>query len=246
MKATTVNYLKRSQFIVGLARASRGLARDMRVLVWLAKRNGQIADYFKAHDVKKLQLGTSNNVLTEWLNTDIVLNHAPVVYLDTTKRFPFSDNTFDYIMAEHMIEHIEYPGAQFMLRECFRVLKPGGRVRFATPDLQVLIALHTRDKTGAQLNYIDWLVKRLMPEVEQYKDVFVINNAFRAWGHSFLYDEATLRHALHSAGFGEIKFYKPGNSDDPNLRNLETHGREIGSEEINQFETIVVEGRKER
>jgi hypothetical protein len=43
-----------------------------------------------------------------------------------------------------------------------------------------------------------------------------------------------------------MRFYKAGDSDDPKLRNLESHGREIGAEHINQFETIVVEGCKER
>ena len=99
-----------------------------------AKRNRPIAEYLNGPGLKKPQLGTSNNVLEGWLNTDIDLYHDPVVYLDATKRFPFDDNTFDYIASEHMIEHVEYEAAQVMLQECFRVLKPGGRVRIATPD----------------------------------------------------------------------------------------------------------------
>jgi len=240
-----VVYLKRSQFMVGASKALRGLTSDRRAIVGLVKRNGKIADYLKSHQVKKLHVGASNNVLEGWLNTDIFVNHEPVVYLDATKRFPFDDSTIDYIMAEHMIEHIEYRAAQVMLRECFRVLKPGGRVRFATPDLSVLLALHSREKTKAQVNYIDWAIARFMPEAKECKDIFVINNFFRAWGHQFLYDAETLHHALSTSGFREIKFYKPGASEDPNLLNLESHGRELESEDINQFETIVAEGRKE-
>jgi len=246
MNARTKARLKRSQFILGLAKASRGLERDIRVLVWLLKRKAQIADYLKTNGIKRLQLGTSNNILAGWLNTDVYPNHAPVVFMNATARFPFEDETFDYVMAEHMIEHIEYEAAQVMLRECYRVLKPGGRVRFATPDLAVLVALHSKEKTEAQKHYIDWLVARLMPDVRNCKDVFVINNSFRAWGHSFLYDRETLLGALEAQGFCEIKFYKPGESDDPVLQNLETHGREIGAEDINQFETIVAEGLKEK
>ncbi len=245
MNTTAKTYLKRSQFIVGLAEASRGLKRDVQVLVWLVKRSWQIADYLKASTVKKLQLGTSNNVLAGWLNTDIHPNSDSIVYLDATKHFPFDDNTFDYVMAEHMIEHMEYQAAQVMLRECFRVLKPRGHVRFATPDLRVLLALHSREKTKAQMKYIDWSAARFMPGIQECKDVFVINNFFRSWGHCFLYDQETLHLALYVSGFREIKFYKPGNSEDPLLKNLESHGREI-TEDINQFETIVIEGRKER
>ena len=238
-------YLRRSHFIVGLAKARRGLIRDMRVVAWLVRRNGKIADYLGAHPVKKLQLATSNNLLSGWLNSDVFLNHRDVVYLDATEHFPFDDNTFDYIMAEHMIEHVEYQAAQLMLRECFRVLKPGGRVRVATPDLRVLLALYSGDKTDVQRHYIEWAVARFMPEVRECQDVFVINNFFRAWGHCFLYDQETLHHALSTSGFREIMFYKPGDSRDPMLKNLESHGRELGAEDINRFETIVVEGRKE-
>ena len=119
-------------------------------------------------------------------------------------------------------------------------------MRVATPDLRVLLALHSREKTDAQERYIDWAVARFMPEVREHKDVFVINNFFRSWGHCFLYDQDTLCYALHSSGFHEIDFYRPGDSDDPNLKGLEAHGKEIGSEDINQFETIVAEGRKEK
>lgn len=218
--------------------------RDMRVMVWRTKRRGRIADYLHTNTITKLQLGTSNNVLDGWLNTDIFVNHGRVVYMDATKRFPLDDDTFDYIVAEHIIEHVEYEAAQVMLRECFRVLKPRGRVRLATPDLKVLLALHAEEKTDAQRYYVDWIIGRLMPEVQECQDVFVINNAFRAWGHQFLYDQNALHHALYSSGFRDIKFYKPGNSEDPMLKSLESHGKEIGSEEINQFETIVVEGQK--
>jgi predicted SAM-dependent methyltransferase len=230
--------------MVGIAKALRGLGRDARVLVWLVKRNGKIATHLQGHHLKKLQIGASNNVLEGWLNSDILVNHDAIVYLDATRRFPFKNDTFDYIMSEHTIEHVEYSAAQVMLRECFRVLKPGGRVRFATPDLSVLLALHSQEKTEPQVNYIDWSIARFMPEAKECKDVSVINNFFRAWGHQFIYDAETLRHALSISGFREIRFYKPGVSEDTNLKNLESHGKEIESEEINQFETIVVEGRK--
>ena len=237
-------HLKRSHFVVGVAKTLRGLKRDTNVLLWTIKRNSRITDYLKTHRMRKLQLGASDHLLDGWLNTDINLNSNSVVYLDATKRFPFNDETFDYIVAEHMIEHVEYHAAEVMMRECFRVLKPGGCVRFATPDLQVLLALHSEDKTKTQKEYIEWAVARFMPEIRECKDVFVINNFFRAWGHCFLYDQQTLRYALYASGFRDIKFYKPGGSDDPMLRNLEFHGKEIG-EDKNQFETIVVEGRKE-
>jgi predicted SAM-dependent methyltransferase len=236
--------LKRSEFIVGIAKVLRGLIRDTQVLIWLAAREGKVAEYLKAHPVKKLQLGTSNNLLFGWLNTDVFCNHRTVVYLDATRRFPFNDNTFDYVFSEHMIEHIDYHAGHAMLQECFRVLKPGGRIRIATPDLRVLLALLGEPKAEFQKYYIDWAIRRFAPAVKNNKDVFVINNFFRAWGHQFLYDTQTLQTILSTVGFRELNLFRPRASDDPNLEKLETHGRELESEEINQFETMVIEGRK--
>jgi predicted SAM-dependent methyltransferase len=56
----------------------------------------------------------------------------------------FEDNTFDYIFSEHMIEHVDHDGAVAMLRECYRVLKPGGTICMATPDLAVIVGLLAR------------------------------------------------------------------------------------------------------
>ena len=237
--------LKRSNFAVGIVRASRGLLRDVRVAVWVARRHRAINDYLNSHAVKRLQLGASNNLLHDWLNTDISLNHKSVMYLDATQPFPFDSNTFDYIISEHMIEHVPYPAAQSMLHECYRVLRPRGRIRIATPDLRVLLALYNQEKTDEQIRYIDWVVTRCMRNVEKCRDVFVINNSFQSWGHCFLYDREMLQYALETAGFRQTNFYKPGRSDDFNLKNLESHGKEVQSEEVNQFETIVIEGSKE-
>jgi predicted SAM-dependent methyltransferase len=236
--------LKRSQFALGLVRTSRGLISDARVLTWLFGRQARIRKYVERRNIRKLQLGTSNNVLEGWLNTDIVPNSSAVVYMDATRRFPFADATFDYILSEHMIEHIDYDSAQDMLRECFRVLKPGGKIRFATPDLSVLLSLHAENKTADQDNYVQWSSARFFPGLEACKDVFVINNCFRAWGHCFLYDRKTLSSALQMVGFNSVKFWEPGSSDDPQLANLESHGKEIGNEQINKFETMVAEASK--
>ena len=244
MKATgNKAKLKRSQFAVGAVRTMRGMFQDLRALVWITQRNRKINSYLETHPVAKLQLGTSDNILDGWLNSDVAPVDRSVLYLDATTRFPFADDVFDYIMAEHMIEHIEHEAAEGMLRECLRVLKPGGCVRLATPDLDVLLALHSAEKTGAQRRYLDWATATFLPGVQDYKDVFVINNFFQSWGHCFLYDHDTLRQLLETSGFQEIKFYKPGSSDDRALQNLETHGRKI-TEESNQFETMVAEARK--
>jgi predicted SAM-dependent methyltransferase len=235
--------VKKSGFIVGAARTARAGVLDIKQLYWRAIRGGKIRVYLRAHRVRKLQLGASFTPLDGWLNTDLSLETRGVVYLDATRRFPFDDNTFDYIACEHMIEHVDYHGAQTMLRESFRVLKAGGKIRIATPNLRTVTGLCALEKTPEQHEYIEWIAQKLFPDVTDCKAAFVVNNAFRFWGHQFLYDRDTLKAALAHCGFEDFTDCIPGVSDDPNLRGIESHGKHIGSEKINQFETFVVEAR---
>jgi predicted SAM-dependent methyltransferase len=233
-------FLKRSAFIFGVWRTLQGGMNDVRVIIWTIRRKRQISDYLKREQPKKLHLGASNSPLPGWLNSDVSPTKGSMVYLNATRRFPMDDNAFDYVMAEHMIEHITYDAAVMMLRECHRVLKPGGKIRISTPDLEVLIGLHSVEKTELQKRYIDWSVNESKLNASTCKDVFVINNFFHAWGHCFLYDRATFKATMEAAGFVHVMFYKPGVSEDHNLEGIESHGKVV-SEEINQFETFVAE-----
>jgi len=234
--------LRRSAFAKGVVTALRGVWLDCHVLIWSTTRNRTIERYLQTAETTKLHLGASHNRLEGWLNSDVAPGSG-MIYLDVTRRFPFADDTIDYVFAEHLIEHVDHEDALTMLREAWRVLKPGGKIRIATPDLGVIVQLHGADRTEAQKDYVDWIVARCMPFVDRCKEVFVINNAFHAWGHRFLYDRELLALTLSRLGFTDLTFCKPGDSSDPQLRALEAHGREIQNEEINHFETFVVEAR---
>jgi predicted SAM-dependent methyltransferase len=220
------------------------------VLVGLYKafiRPARIRRYLDSHEVRKLQIGSGPNLLPGWLNTDIRLGlknrGGSYAFLDATKRFPFQDETFDYLFCEHLIEHMGYGKARGMLRECLRVLKPGGKIRISTPDLHFLIELYSPEKTELQKRYIARAVSKSLPEIGIKEDVFVINNFFRAWGHEFIYDYKVLKGTLESAGFVGVERQEVGASRDPNFSALESHGGVIGAE-FNRLETLVVEGRK--
>jgi len=53
--------------------------------------------------------------------------------VDMTGRFPFDDNSFDYVVSIEGIEHIENYFA--FLREIGRILKPGGQLFLTTPNM---------------------------------------------------------------------------------------------------------------
>ena len=206
-------------------------------------REAVIKAYLAENSPRRLQIGSGNIVVEGWLCSDLTPVDKRVIFLDALCPFPFEDEMFDYIHSEHLIEHLPYDGGLFMLRESFRVLREGGRIRIATPDLAVFAHLCVSPLSAEQRAYLDWSINAFLPGRKVARPSFVVNNMFRDWGHQFLYDEETLCATLSDAGFGSIERCNVGESSDLQLSGIERHGSLIG-EKNNLFETMVFEGRR--
>lgn len=108
-----------------------------------------IERYLASTGVRKLQIGAGPNNLPGWLNTDIEPRQGQA-FLDAMKPFPIPDNSLHYVYAEHVIEHLPFKGGMVTLRESYRALVPGGKLRVATPDLEKLVALFDKDDTDSE------------------------------------------------------------------------------------------------
>jgi predicted SAM-dependent methyltransferase len=202
-----------------------------------------IKRYSNKHRIKKLQIGTGDNFLEDWINSDIDLNSDKKIYLDARKPFPFEDSTFNYVFSEHMIEHLTYQEGMNMLSECYRVLTAGGKIRIATPNLQFLFDLYASNKSKLHNEYIKWTAKKINISCRvAFADTFVINNFFRKWNHKFIYDEKALRYVLEKIGFTDIKKYDLNKSDDEQLQGLENERRMPPG--FLKLESIALEGMK--
>lgn len=215
------------------------------IIIWQLSqrlvRSYKIWLYIKSHDIICLQVGTGNNILEGWFNTDYYPYNKNIVFLDAASKFPFDDNTFDYIFTEHMIEHISYEKGICMLKECYRILKPGGVIRISTPDIQFLVDLFKIEKTVVQQSYIRWTIDKFMPKTNIYSETFVVNNFFHSFGHQFIYDFMTIKNILEKMGFVNIGRCVIGESDYKMLRKLEQHKI---PDKFNNLETMVIEAKK--
>jgi predicted SAM-dependent methyltransferase len=200
------------------------------------------ARYLAESDTPRLHIGCGEHLLSGWLNTDHQPELPMVMHLDASQHFPFREETFDYIFSEHVIEHISYRDGVKMLAECFRVLKRSGKVRISTPDLAFLIDLARPDKSELQRAYIKWAVIAFTPGAPDDNEAFIINNFVRNWGHTFIYDEKTLRGAMASAGLTAITKCDLCESTDAALRNLEN--KEHVPPNFLRLETLTLEGGK--
>jgi predicted SAM-dependent methyltransferase len=161
---------------------------------------------------RKLNVGCGNVLLPGWLNID--MEPGADLAIDVRQGLPFEDDSVDFIYNEHFVEHLTYDEAGKVLREFWRCLRRGGAVRIATPDLDFLVELYSRDfKTQ------DWFPSGF--EFVKTKGV-AMNMAFRRWGHKYVYNEEDLTVQLLKAGFQNIERCELNKSDYPELSNLET------------------------
>ena len=197
----------------------------------------KINSYLQSQKTRKLQVGCGDKIKEGWLNTDRNPRRR-AVFLDATKPFPLPDNSFDYVYAENLLEHLPYEDGVKFATECYRVLRKNGKLRVTTPDLNFLFQIFTR-KAEIHEAYLKWAVESNSLPKQVNSSVFVINNFFRAWGHTFVYDFETLSSLLTKCGFRDVTRFDLGKSDDVNLQNIESHM--AANQEFYRLESMFVE-----
>ncbi len=203
---------------------------------------GLISAYMREHPVRKLQIGSGDNDFESWLNTEYD-PHEGQAFLDATNRFPLPDNSFNYVFSEHVIEHFQYWDGLKMLQESYRVLKPGGRIRVVTPNLDKLMAL-SHEPTEEMQRYIreklawhGWWPHTPDPAA------LIVDMESHDFGHQFLYNPSLLRDSLQKVGFRNVTICQVGVSADPQLANLEVRPGFPG-EWPKRYESMAIEAEK--
>lgn len=90
---------------------------------------------------------------------------------------PVPDNSCDEIRASHILEHFGFKDAQAVLQDWIRALKPGGRIRIAVPDIDLLSKVDPDERCfilmGGQQHADDfhrsaWDFERLKAHMEHF------------------------------------------------------------------------------
>ena len=118
-----------------------------------------------------LNIGCGKRTHQDWVNIDKIPGHSSVTQCDVEQGLPFLDCHFDVVYHSHVLEHLEMRNANQLVKECYRVLKPGGVIRVAVPDLEqiVLFYLQSLQKMSDGSDYTrddyDWIMLELYDQV---------------------------------------------------------------------------------
>lgn len=210
----------------------------------LIRRPGQLNRYFKETPPEKrcLSIGSGADAMDGWLSTDSVPARLATVYLDATKSWPMPTASFRYVACEHMIEHVPYEAGLHVLRETHRVLQPGGILRISTPNLDVIRRLPDSDDPDDK-DYILWFNRTFgsaSQRAEETSPVHALNLVMHEFGHTYLYDEDTLRGALAQVGFRDIVRCEPSLSEHAELVGVDRHADYI-PDTVNRVESMILE-----
>jgi SAM-dependent methyltransferase len=209
-----------------------------------AVRPKRLQRYLSDTDLVRLMIGAGPTAHPGWIATDLTPTRPDVIFLNAGEPFPFVTGSVDRIHTEHMIEHVDFPTGQFMLAECGRVLKPGGRIRVATPDYDTMVRL----ATGPLDAEVEPMIRASNGRHDLTGDqageaIFVVNRMFSGHGHRFLYSEDLLSRSLVHAGLAAVTRFEAGETDDPEFAGLDAHGNQVGSD-WNRYHTLILEAEK--
>lgn len=169
-----------------------------------------------------LHLGCGGERKAGWVNIDLLGDPVDVAW-NLANSLPFQSGSVAAIFHEHLLEHLPLVAGDSFMRECFRVLQPGGILRVGVPDAGRLIQSYAADRS---------YLEELHPG--RPTGLIALQELFYWHRHCAMYDVETLELFFHASGFSDPRERKFGDSDLDQAPDTERR----------RAETLYVEARK--
>ena len=140
----------------------------------------------------KIHLGCGTKRLPGFKHVDMRAEVAPDYVADALDLACFGDDSADLLYFCHGLEHIRKPDVAAALAEFRRVLKPGGLLRLAVPDFEVLAQLYVNERVSL------WRLGCINGRQD-----------YRGNTHYAVYDFDYLAWHLGEAGYYDIRRWQP-------------------------------------
>jgi predicted SAM-dependent methyltransferase len=137
----------------------------------------------------RLHIGCGRTHLPGWVNIDLAGLGADIPW-NLRHRLPLPDGSSEAVFHEHLLEHLPIGGALSLLRECWRLLRPGGIIRVGVPDFGRYLV-----DSVSPSGFID------TNRPNRPTRLLALAEVAYCHGHRSIWDSETLCLALREAGF---------------------------------------------
>jgi predicted SAM-dependent methyltransferase len=144
----------------------------------------------------KLHVGCGPKYIEGFINIDANPFVKTDLWLDIRSGIPFPDGSVSSVYSTHMLEHFFPDELYSLLKDCYRVLKPGGGVRFIVPSLRNAISAYQQKR-------LDWFDS--FPRDFKSAGGRFSNFIFCDGQHRFGIDFDYLDEMLRKVGFQEVE-----------------------------------------
>ena len=153
----------------------------------------------------KLDLGAGGPGRRGTIGVDLHPN-ADMVW-DLTRGIPCDDDCVSAIFSDHFLEHLSLVEVVQVLKECHRVLKPGGRLRFTVPHIDPYIDAWLRGDAA-------FIASKITDIPQSQESLYGTPFDRISWlllrdgEHRALFDRESILHKVKLAGFEQVNTVK--------------------------------------
>jgi predicted SAM-dependent methyltransferase len=155
------------------------------------------------------------------------------------KGLPLYDESVDFIFSSHFLEHLSYKDGINLLKDCHRVLKPGGWIRVVCPDLRVITSKYLE----GDMDYVLFQVSQKADLSHAFIKSLCLSDSrsllerifFPGSLHRCMYDFDSLSNLLAVCGFSIIEKRKYREGVTPDIDKLDNRSEESLYVEAQKF-----------
>jgi predicted SAM-dependent methyltransferase len=163
------------------------------------RNNALLNELLASGEEIRIEFGETTKRFEGWITAD----HGPGadLRLDLSGPLPLPSECALQVYSSHLLEHLGFPHVLLRhLRECHRILKPGGSFSVAVPNARIWIDAYLEGRIDEE-KYCGY-----KPAYSYFSGIDYINYvAYMGGVHHHLFDQANLVEILREAGFSDAR-----------------------------------------